>query len=151
MLRAYRSTDLEDVLATWAAASALAHPFLSEAFQAAERELIATTYLPAAETWVWQDGERVVGFISLLGHEIGGLFVHPSFQGRGIGSALVDEARRRHGDLEVEVFADNALGRAFYDGRGFRHLADGVHEDTGLPILRLRLPAAGPDRGAALP
>lgn len=40
---------------------------------------IANVYLPNAGTWVWESDGRVVGFISLPGNEVGGIFVDPKF------------------------------------------------------------------------
>jgi putative acetyltransferase len=142
MIREYRSDDLDALLTVWAAASAVAHPFLSGEFLSAERRNIADLYLPVAETWVWEVAGHVQGFIALMGHEVGGLFVHPELHGRGVGRALMDHARGLHGELEVEVFKDNALGRAFYAAYGFVEVREGVHEDTGLGVLRLVLPSA---------
>ena len=52
MLRKYQTADLEELLNVWANASALAHPFLSQAFLALERYNIPNLYMPKAETWV---------------------------------------------------------------------------------------------------
>ena len=41
VIRKYQTEDLEDVLMAWAAASAVAHPFLSDEFLAVERHNIA--------------------------------------------------------------------------------------------------------------
>ena len=70
MIREYRSEDCEAVLGVWAAASAVAHPFLDEAFLAREREEIRRVHLPQAETWVWEADGRVVGFLSLVENEV---------------------------------------------------------------------------------
>jgi putative acetyltransferase len=142
MIREYRSDDCDAVLEVWAAASAVAHPFLTAAFLATERHNIANLYLLVAETWVWEASGRVAGFIALVGNEVGGLFVHPALHRRGIGRALMDHARGLYGELEVEVFKDNALGRAFYKEYGFVELREAVHEDTGFTVMRLRLPPA---------
>ncbi len=147
MIRKYQLTDCEDVLSVWADASALAHPFLSQEFLELERHNIPNVYLPKADTWVWEAEGRVVGFISLLGNEVGAIFVAPPFQGGGIGRALMDKARALHGELEVEVFKDNLSGRAFYAKYGFELMRQGVHEQTGCEILRLRLTANMPPPG----
>lgn len=59
----------------------------------------------------------------------------------GIGRALIDRARALRGDLEVELFKANAVGRAFYEKYGFEQVHERVHEPTGFELLRLRLPA----------
>ena len=146
MIRSYRSSDCDALLDVWAAASAVAHPFLSKDFVSAERQSIAELYLPAAETWVWAVGEHVLGFIAMLGDEIGGLFVDPDHHGRGIGRALVDHVVTSRERLEVEVFKDNHLGRAFYAAYGFVEDHEGIHSVTGLPVLRLSLTKSVPRR-----
>ena len=141
MIRKYKSADLEDMLNTWEAASAVAHPFLSEEFIEQERHNIPNVYVPMAETWVWEVDGRVVGFIALIGNEVGAIFVEPEFQGGGIGRALMDRARDLRGELEVEVFTANAIGRAFYDKYGFELMHEKIHEPSGFEVMRLKLAA----------
>jgi len=147
MIRPYQDADLEQLLSAWAAASALAHPFLSEEFVAQERVNIPTLYLPNAETWVCDRDGSVVGFISLLGNEVGALFVHPEYHKRGIGRGLMDKAAELRGNLEVEVFAANEIGRSFYARYGFKTLEHKRHQPTGQEMLRLRF-TVDPPRGA---
>ena len=144
MIRRYRSEDLEDVVTVWAAASAVAHPFLSAEFLEVERHDIANVYLPNAETWVWEAEGQVVGFVSLLGNEVGALFVDPKFHRGGIGRALIDHALELRKELEVEVFTENVIGRAFYARYGFELMQKKVHDQTGLDLMRLRLVANTP-------
>ena len=141
VIRKYRPADCEDVLNVWARASALAHPFLSPEFLELERHNIPNVYLPKAETWVWEADGHAVGFMSLLENEVGALFVDPEFHRSGIGRALIDRARALRGELEVEVFERNLLGRAFYAKLGFELMHQKVHSETGFEIMRLRLAA----------
>ena len=120
MLRKYVDADLEGVLSAWENASKVAHPFLPEAFLAQERKNIPTLYLPNADTWVLEIDKQVVGFIALIGNEIGGLFLQPEHHGKKLGKLMVDKAQELHGDLEVEVFEKNSVGRNFYDKYGFK-------------------------------
>lgn len=143
MLRPYQEADVEPVIAVWDAATRLAHPYLSDEFLATERENLRNLYLPNTETTVWEEGESVVGFIALLcsaeGTEIGGLFVAPPSARQGIGQALLQHARDTKGELEVEVFEANPIGRAFYAKQGFDPIGRSTHEPTGQEVLRLRL------------
>jgi putative acetyltransferase len=138
MIRPYQPDDVEPVLDVWFAAASLAHPFLTPAFMADERETIRSVYMPITQTWVYEQEGRIIGFISLLGNEVGAIFVDPAFQGRGGGRALMDQARGLHPVLELEVFAANRLGRAFYERYGFTYLSQHIHEPTGHMLLRLR-------------
>lgn len=147
VIRKYRPDDCEGLLTVWARASAVAHPFLSEEFLEQERFNIPNVYLPVTETWVSEADGRVVGFISLLGDEVGALFVDPAFHRSGIGRALLERARSLRGDLEVEVFERNGLGRAFYAKVGFEAMHGKIHDQTGFKVLRLRL-AADRSRGS---
>lgn len=142
IIRLYEERDLDDLLAAWASASEIAHPFLTQDFLALECENIPYLYLPNAETWVFEDEGRVVGFVALLGNEIGAIFVHPSHQRRGVGRQLMNKAKELRAELVVEVFKANTIGRAFYAKYGFEIVAEKVHEQTGFDLLRLRLPSS---------
>lgn len=138
MIRLYQAKDTEAVITLWYEASLLAHPFLSEDFLAEEKINLRERFLPHSETWVEEREGQVVGFISLVDNEIGGLFVQPRWQRQGVGRGLVDKARRLHDSLELEVFEANEHGRAFYARYGFvpvRQFRDG---ETGQMMLRLR-------------
>lgn len=137
MIRSYQHEDLDDLLATWYAASQIAHPFLDEAFFEEERRNIPNIYLPMADTFIYENDGVVVGFIALIGNEVGAIFVHPEFHGQGMGRALMDHARQLRGNLEVEVFKNNRVGRDFYRRYGFSFMEEHIHEETGEPLLRL--------------
>jgi len=53
----------------------------------------------------------------------------------------MQRAQASRGELEVEVFEMNLLGRAFYAGLGFELVHRKVHNQTVLDLLRLRLAA----------
>jgi|GEM_PF-373618 len=138
-IREYQDRDLSELLEVWYQASLIAHPFLDEAFLSQERENIAKVYLPITETWIYLSEGKVVGFISLIGNEVGAIFVEPAFQKQGIGSALMDCARALREELEVDVFKANRGGRRFYERYGFLLERAYIHEQTGQPMLSFGL------------
>ena len=139
MIRAFSEGDLEELLDVWYRASLIAHSFLSQEFLAVERREIADVWLPMAETMVYEADGRVVGFLALIDNEVGGVFVDPDYQGRGIGRSLMDRARESRRFLELNVFEANTIGRRFYDAYGFDLVDRHIHEASGQPELRLRL------------
>jgi putative acetyltransferase len=140
-IRQYKESDLEAVLSSWENATRLAHPFMTNEFLAQERINTAEIYLPNTDTWVIEIDDEVVGFIALMGNEVGAIFLQPEHHGKGAGKALMDKARDLHGDLEVEVFSENTIGRRFYSKYGFEFLDEKLHEPTGQQVLRLRYAA----------
>lgn len=114
---------------------------MTDTFFAKERENIPNLYLPNTDTWVATVDGKVVGFIALLGNDVGGLFVDPDFHGRRIGKGLMDKAKDLHGDLQVDVFKENVIGRKFYDGYGFQFVKEHLFEETGDLLLKLAFKA----------
>ncbi len=139
MIRKYDTDDRAELLDVWYDASQIAHPFWTSDLFEQERRDISQEFLPIAETWVFEREGQVVGFISLLGNEVGGIFVAPTRHGQGIGRALMDHARASRDHLKLEVFEANEIGRAFYDAYGFGLIGERLDEKTGLRLLRLQL------------
>lgn len=110
---------------------------MTDEFIAQERKNIAEIYLPNTDTWVAEIDGEVKGFIALMGNEVGAIFLQPNCHGKGIGKALMDKAQELLGDLEVEVFKANNIGRNFYAKYGFVILEEKRHEPTGQQVLRL--------------
>ena len=137
MIRKYSERDCEAIIEVWTAASLVATPFLSDEFVTEERDNIRMIWLPKAETWVFEADGIVVGFVSLIGNEVGAIFAHPAYQGRGIGRALMDHAASLRDELFLDVFEDNTVGRRFYDRYGFQFEHKHVHEQTGHMQIRL--------------
>jgi putative acetyltransferase len=137
-VRQYVDSDLNTVLSSWEAATRLAHPFMTDEFIAQERKNVAEIYLPNTDTWVVELNGVVEGFIALMGNEVGAIFLQPECHGKGAGKALMDKAQEIHGDLEVEVFKENSIGRNFYSRYGFSLLEEKLHEPTGQQVLRLK-------------
>ncbi len=141
LIRKYRESDLDAVLSSWEKASRLAHPFLTDEYFEQERKIIPESHLPNAETWIVEIDNEVVGFIALIGNEVGAIFVQPKLHGKGIGKALMDKAQQLHKDLEVEVFSKNSIGRRFYSKYGFVLIEEKYHENTGQIMMRLKYTA----------
>lgn len=102
------------------------------------RHLIASRTVRVART-----GGRPVGFLARQGGEVEALYIAPGERGRGIGSALVDEAKAQ-GHLGLWTFQANSRAIAFYRRHGFAEVTrtDGSRNEERLPDLRLEWRAA---------
>lgn len=138
MIRPYENTDLKSVMAIWYNAQEVGHPFLSQKFIEKVKPLMKDKLLPTSKTWVYTDNYFIYGFISMMGNEIGGLFVNPTMQSKGIGSHLLKHILGFNDVLEVEVFDLNHVGKSFYDKHGFKVLGNYTHKETNQKVLRMQ-------------
>jgi len=86
--------------------------------------------------WVADAEGRVVGYASALDAELRTLYVDPVAQGAGVGTRLLAAAEAA-GVRELEVFAANGHGIAFYEARGW-HDAGAAGEWLDKPLRRYR-------------
>ncbi|SFS32691.1 GNAT family N-acetyltransferase [Halostagnicola kamekurae] len=94
---------------------------------------------PAAESGN-DAGDRIVGFAQAVVHgetaDVLRLYVHPDFQGRGIGTRLHERLRIQLEAYDIERiqlidFAFNDEGRGFYESLGFERTDEGEVEIAG--------------------
>ena len=138
MIRKHTEKDLDDIINIWYKASTIAHPFLEAVFVEKVKKDMREMYIPNSETWIFEENNIAIGFISMLDNEIGGLFVLPNHHSKGIGTQLVNFIKKSHTELEVEVFEMNAIGRSFYDKYGFQKIKQYTHTESNKEVLRLK-------------
>src|ERR1700740_2974741 len=71
------------------------------------------------QLWGHLDNQELVGIIAFRAGWIDQLYVLPSLQGRGIGTALLKIAQSRFPSLSLWTFQRNAAARRFYERHGF--------------------------------
>ena len=135
--------DAETVHDIWSRAVVATHVFLSPEDFAAFSELVRTEYATHASLLLAESGGRVLGFMGMTENTIDSLFVEPDDFGRGVGRALVDQARTIGVPLRVDVNEQNAGARAFYERLGFVVLGRSEVDDHGRPYPLLHLGEQG--------
>ncbi|SFA76061.1 L-amino acid N-acyltransferase YncA [Poseidonocella pacifica] len=80
---------------------------------------------------------NVQGFIAWDGPRVQALYVAEAARGRGVGKALLDRVKQRHGWLTLWTLEANEGARRFYAREGFAVLARGTGNDEGLPEVQL--------------
>jgi putative acetyltransferase len=129
---------MEDVIKIWLDASVKAHDFVDPRFWQSKVGDMEGTYIPASETYVYEDEAGIKGFFSLLEHTLAAMFVSPEHQGEGIGRTLIARAKQLGRELELSVYKKNPKAVRFYERCGFEAVSEKVDEHTGQPELVMR-------------
>ena len=104
------------------------------------RHWMRTVVVARQTVVVAESGGAVVGFLALEGSLISNLYLSPAQQSRGIGGALLAEAKRlRPEGLELWVFEPNAGAIRFYARHGFAttERRDGEGNEEKIPDRRM--------------
>jgi putative acetyltransferase len=94
-------------------------------------------------SWVALAGGQVAGFAVAGEGWLHHLYVEPDLRGRGMGSAMLDEAKDAFPTgLWLWVFERNAAARVFYEARGFLEVerTDGTGNQEKEPDVLMRWP-----------
>jgi GNAT superfamily N-acetyltransferase len=85
-------------------------------------------------------GQQLLGQVALGAGWIHHLHVDPPWQGRRVGSALVDAAKSRLTDIQLWTFQANAGARRFYERHGFiaMEFTNGETNEEREPDIRYR-------------
>ncbi|PWC12319.1 N-acetyltransferase [Brenneria roseae subsp. americana] len=136
MIRAYREQDLASLMSLWLESTTLAHPFINEEYWRESAGQVRDVYIPQSQTWVYEEQEQIIGFISVLDAcFIGALFVEQRFHGKHIGAALIRHVRQYFPLLLLEVYQRNERACAFYRKQGFVVAAEHFNHETQATTL----------------
>jgi putative acetyltransferase len=149
-IRDVDADEREALVGIWRRAVEATHDFLAPG-EIDELEPFSRVELARAAVRVAVDDDGPVGFLTGAGGAVDALFVDPAVHGRGVGTALLDDAAAHHAVLTVDVNEENAAARAWYGRRGFVEIGRSETDDEGRPhpLLHLRRvtpPHPGPDR-----
>ncbi|KFX03786.1 acetyltransferase [Pectobacterium betavasculorum] len=136
MIRPYRGSDIEPLMQLWLKSTILAHPFIREDYWRESASAVREIYIPQSQTWVYEEQESLIGFISVLeARFIGALFVEKNYYGKQIGAALIQHVQALFPLLSLEVYQQNTRACRFYHKQGFAIVDENVNRDTQATAL----------------
>lgn len=134
MIRRLLPGEMDTLIELWLESTIQAHPFIPATYWEESESIVRNVYIPQSLTWVYQEGDKMAGFISILDKRfIGALFVAERFSGKGIGSALIELAQLNFAELSLEVYQKNLRAVYFYHRHGFRIEESAWQEQTHHP------------------
>ncbi|WP_226082487.1 GNAT family N-acetyltransferase [Mycetocola spongiae] len=134
-----------ELVPLWRAAVEATHAFLTPADIAGYEGRLLRDYFPQVTLAVAQRGEQILGFSGTHAGNLEMLFIDPAWHGRGVGSALLAEARGRFPALTVDVNEENPAAVGFYLARGFIRIGRSATDGEGRPFPLLHLATALPE------
>jgi len=144
VLRHFEPSDEDELVRVWLASTIPGQDFLPEEYWRSQEPLVREHFIPIADTWIVEQDDELVAFMSILEHTIGGLFTHPDHQGKGYGRVLVEHARTLHEIVRVEVLRANVRAIAFYESCGFTEESSKLDVGTGLEAVIMRVDGLPP-------
>lgn len=130
MIRRLQKKDVTRVAELWLNTNLKAHNFIPAQYWKSNYDLVKEM-LSQAEVYVYEDGQKIQGFIGLDGDDIEGIFVSDEMQSHGIGKALVDFVKEGKTKLRLNVYQKNVRAIRFYQKEGFEIECEGLDEATG--------------------
>jgi putative acetyltransferase len=138
---AYREENHDQLVDIWYRAVRQTHTFLKEEDIQFYHDIVRNGALREVEIWMnWNESKGTTGFIGLEGSKIEMLFVDPERHGQGIGSQLIQYARKIKGThLKVDVNEQNEKAYAFYKHLGFVQTGRSELDGSGraFPLLHM--------------
>lgn len=130
MIRALQKADINRVVDIWLDTNLKAHSFISAQYWESNYELVKEM-LSQAEVYVYEDDQKIQGFIGLSDKYIEGIFVSEKMQSQGIGKLLLNYIKERKDVLRLNVYQKNTRAIHFYQREGFEIQCEGLDEATG--------------------
>ena len=129
MVRELQRSDINRVAEIWLDTNLKAHDFIPAQYWKDNFESVKEM-LSQAEVYVYENDEKIQGFIGLDGEHIEGIFVSDEVQSQGIGKMLLNYVKGRKTELLLNVYQKNTRAICFYQREGFKIQCDGLDEAT---------------------
>jgi ribosomal protein S18 acetylase RimI-like enzyme len=129
-IRRMRTDELESVVTVWRRSRDDAQPWLEARMgytRGDDLGFFRDVLMRENEVWIAAAGDTVLGLLALHDGFIAHLYVEPSAQRKGVGSALIAHASALSArTLALYTHQKNRRARRFYERHGFQPVAFGV-------------------------
>ncbi|MFT2091488.1 N-acetyltransferase [Paraglaciecola sp. 2405UD69-4] len=130
MIRKMNTVEVDTLVSLWFKSSVKAHNFIPEDFWQSQILAMKESYLPNSDTYIYEENNHILGFISYHQGFVPALFVSPNAQSQGVGSKLLNFIKQRHNQLQLAVYVQNHRAHSFYQSQGFKDFDRQLCEQT---------------------
>lgn len=130
-IRKYRENEIEDIVELWYEVSIKAHDFISDDYWEAGKVEMKEKYIPISDTYVIEDDEKIIGFISMVQDYLAAIFINISYQNKGYGKRLLDYIKTQKDYIELRAYKKNNKTVEFYLRNDFHIKEESIDEETG--------------------
>ena len=131
-VRLLQDEELEGAVAVWHETRKETHTAMN--FEAERgvtlddsRRIFRENIASCCQIWVVERRGEVVGFLAIRGSYIDRMYVKPSAQRSGVGTMLLEKARKLSpAGVELHTHQANRRARGFYEEHGFRAVRFGM-------------------------
>ena len=139
-IRRSEPRDRDEIVDTFVGSFGTLLAFLPNLHTDDEHRWFITEVVPREhEVWVAEEDDRVVGLAAIGTDTLVHLYVHPQYQRRGIGSALLAKTMELLPDgFTLWTFPANEPACRFYERHGLQPVAygDGTGNEEGMPDVQ---------------
>lgn len=130
MIRKLQKADINRVADIWLDTNLKSHSFIPAKYWKDNFKLVKGM-LSQAEVYIYENDQKIQGFIGLNDEYIEGIFVSDEMQSQGIGKILLNYAKDKRNKLLLNVYQKNTQAISFYKREGFEIQYSGLDESTG--------------------
>ena len=132
MIRKFERTDTGQVMQIWLEGNMEAHDFIPADYWVSHYSQVKEQLLQA-DIYVYEQDEKIQGFVEMMHHYLAGIFVDKQYRSRGIGKILLDYIKENYPAFSLNVYQKNRRALDFYLREGLVIAEKGVDEDTAEP------------------
>ncbi len=95
MIRKSKKEDLNKLIKLWYEISLETHDFIDKEYWQEKREDMAQKYIPASDTYVIEENNEIMGFISMVDNYLAAIFIDKKYQNKSFGKKLIDFIQKK--------------------------------------------------------
>ena len=129
MIRTLQKADINSVADIWLDTNIKTHNFIPAQYWKDNFETVKTM-LSQADVYVYENSNKIEGFIGLNENYIAGIFVRNEAQSTGIGKQLLDFIKSIKQQLHLSVYQKNTQAVKFYQRENFHIQCENTDKNT---------------------